>query len=87
MIENNEKPHFEHDCDHCVFLGHYENADLYICPGNTVLARFSSDGPDYESGFCAIPHYPRLQEAARRAVAKGYSVTRDHWKFKWIPNL
>jgi hypothetical protein len=69
-----EKPHFEHDCTWCVFLGHYRDADLYICPGNSIIARFSSDGPDYESGFCAIKHYPRLQEAAIRAQARGYSL-------------
>ena len=47
-------PVFEHDCDACIFLGHYEGHDLWFCPrevaGYTVIARWSSDGPDYRSG-------------------------------------
>jgi len=45
-------PVFEHDCDKCVFLGHYEKHDLYYCGENigTVIARWSSNGPDYASG-------------------------------------
>lgn len=47
-----EGPVFEHDCDECVFLGHYEKHDLYYCGKDieTVIARWSSDGPDYASG-------------------------------------
>lgn len=46
------KPRFQHDCGACVFLGHYEEHDLYYCPGEpTVIARYSSEGPGYKSGL------------------------------------
>ena len=46
-------PAFEHDCDECVFLGRYEDHDLYLCPQGgmpTVVARWGNDGPEYTSG-------------------------------------
>mgnify|MGYP006291219159 CR=1 FL=1 len=48
------KPKFKHDCAACTFLGRLtvggETADLYHCPGSkSVVARMSSDGPDYSS--------------------------------------
>ena len=49
-----QTPEFEHDCDKCTFLGHWDGHDLYHCTaqitGPTVIARFSSFGPDYKSG-------------------------------------
>ena len=45
---------FEHDCDACVFIGHYAGHDIYRCPQGgivpTIVARFGDDGPDYHSG-------------------------------------
>jgi hypothetical protein len=48
------KPQFEHDCEDCKFLGSYDGRDLYFCPGGgpTIIARRSSDPPDYSSGLC-----------------------------------
>ena len=60
---NSITPKWVHDCDRCIFLGTYQFAvqhiDLYYCPalsgadgktgGGSVLARYSDDGPDYES--------------------------------------
>lgn len=59
------KPHYQHDCDQCVWLGSITfpaplstgqapltNADLYYCErcdGGTVIARFSSKGSNYAS--------------------------------------
>jgi len=45
--------HFEHDCDVCKFLGHYQGYDLYICPNGTktVIARASSVPSNYSSGM------------------------------------
>ena len=44
------KPLYDHDCDHCTFLGtvHYNGDwhDLYVCR-NSVLARNGDDGPEY----------------------------------------
>ena len=46
------KPIHQHDCDRCVFLGTLDQRDLYFCPGEpTVIARRSSDPPDYQSGL------------------------------------
>lgn len=52
-------PRHKHDCERCVFLGSYENFDLYVCPASgerisTVVARYGDDGPDYVSGA----HWP-----------------------------
>lgn len=50
-------PRHKHDCDNCVFLGHYKKYDLYCCPKinskkiSTVVARYGDDGPDYYSGL------------------------------------
>lgn len=49
-------PIFAHDCNACIFLGHYESHDLYYCPDETpphgtVIARWSGKGPDYASGI------------------------------------
>jgi len=63
-----ENPRYVHECSTCIFLGLYEEYDLYYCPqsGNpTVIARYSSDGPDYLSSMisCMKP----LAEARRLA--------------------
>ena len=48
-------PKFTHDCTTCKYLGHYFNHDVYYCPGDTLfelgtmIARRSSDPPDYSS--------------------------------------
>ena len=46
-------PRYQHDdCDACVYLGQFNEYDLYYCPGEpTVIARASSNGPDYFSGI------------------------------------
>ena len=57
------KPKFKHDCDKCLFLGHYRGYDCYICPNKdngTLVARNGNDGTQYASVplFCfeAIIH-------------------------------
>lgn len=49
-------PKYTHDCEECVFIGTFENIDLWVHPriGDhgellNVVARFSDDGPDYVS--------------------------------------
>lgn len=76
MTEEDNIPKYKHDCARCRFLGHHDNADLYYCPaeisGPTVIARFSDDGPNYQSGiYFAYGMNPLLTEARRRAVAQG----------------
>ncbi len=67
---------YQHDCTACVYLGHFEEYDLYVCPQGgipTVIARFSSEGPDYQSGLDAGKSglLPFLAEAYSRAVSNG----------------
>lgn len=48
-----DKPQHSHDCERCKFCGSYtaldarENRDVYVCGGEGVVVRYSSDGPDY----------------------------------------
>jgi len=46
-------PHWEHDCEKCVFLGHTHSGgdrDVWYCESSdTLIVRNSSDGPDYAS--------------------------------------
>lgn len=66
---------YQHDCDKCTFLGEHENADLYFCPQGglspTVIARYSSVPPDYESGLVFAKSGTHLGEAKQRAMARG----------------
>lgn len=83
-MSSTDIPHFEHDCDRCVFLGnysddHYAKADLYWCDpatGQTVIVRYSDEHPDYSSGmvFADKSMNAALVEAKRRAVLKGLQV-------------
>ena len=66
---------YKHDCDRCIYLGRWEEYDLYFCAydllGPTVIARFGSDGPDYASGLRVASMIPELAEARTRAIAAG----------------
>lgn len=71
-----ERPRYVHDCSKCTFLGCYDEADLYFCKaqctGETVLARFSDEGSNYQSGLCfAYGVNPLLTRARRLAVQRG----------------
>jgi hypothetical protein len=80
-----DKPQFQHDCDHCVFLGRFVdeeqdppgNADLYLdYEGSsslvTVVARRGDEGSDYISGveFQRIP-------AIREGTVRGLKLALD----------
>lgn len=90
------KPIYAHDCTGCTFLGTYEwdgqSYDLYTCKQScnwpTVLARYSSDGPDYLSGLeiaKTIESHPTddkdrthpLVEAMKRAKERGHLTKKD----------
>ena len=47
-----DRPMFDHDCDSCIFLGHYDGHDLYHHKEGmeTFVARYGNDGPEYKSG-------------------------------------
>lgn len=66
---------FIHDCDNCVFLGQYEEYDLYFCNNNnpTVIARYGDNGEDYTSGLSfAKPDISKpLYEAKLKAIKMG----------------
>ena len=46
-------PVFTHDCSKCEFIDHILGMDVYVCKGciggPSLIARMSSDGPDYSS--------------------------------------
>jgi len=74
-----ESPQFKHDCSSCVFLGRHQDGktsvDLYYHPSETlpsVIARFSSEGPDYTSGMeGSYGSNPLLTTARHRAEQRG----------------
>lgn len=76
--QQSEDPQFTHDCDQCTFLGRHKEFDLYHCLQGgkmpTVLARWSSNGPDYKSGLPFIVRDPDMAEAWRRADARGLKL-------------
>ena len=72
-----DKPQFKHDCNDCKFLGQYTTpgwvkCDLYFCPQGgripTVIARYSDEGSDYNSGLGS--KLPELEEAELRAITR-----------------
>lgn len=68
------KIRYTHDCVDCIFLGQHNEYDLYFCPNTpTVVARYTSHGPDYASGlvFAKPGIDERLLEAKNRAIKKG----------------
>jgi len=60
------KRRYEHDCDHCDFLGQYYDYDLYACVReckmDTIIARKSSELSDYSSGLEFALHYGALED-------------------------
>ena len=76
-------PIYKHDCDVCIYLGSYQLVgvyDLYLCEaGKTVIARWGSEGYQYDSGFALIPNYPAITVAARRALAYYMGIV-NYWE-------
>ena len=76
-------PIYKHNCDVCVFLGSYQlvhDYDLYLCEAcKTVIARWGSEGYQYDSGLALITHYPATAVAARRALAYYMGIT-NYWE-------
>ncbi len=64
-------PRFLHDCDKCVFLGRYEEYDLYFCGERrpAVIARYGSSPEENSSWGMGPVSLPNLKEAQRRAIA------------------
>jgi hypothetical protein len=78
-------------------LGQYGEADLYACVRrtliDTVIARYSSDGPSYSSGLEFALRYGQdldmereedshiraIFEAFKRAIGRGYKPRKEYW--------
>lgn len=65
-----DSPRYDHDCTNCIFLEQYDQYDLYFCPKNdgtiaTVIARKSSEGPDYYSGLLVASNPEKFGEMGR----------------------
>jgi len=91
-----DAPRYKHDCENCVFLGNFTldvtYYDFYVCAAgkniSTVVARYSSDDPDYISGLEVALMYEKgiqkesngfispqgriLYEALKRAEERGF---------------
>ena len=74
-------PQFEHDCDHCIFLGRYDGQDLYFHPqrsqiqGDTVISRYGVDG-DYSSGLM-FGKEKKLGDPGIQHLRVAYLLARD----------
>ena len=87
MRKVSDTPLYVHDCSTCCeFLGTYASghttADLYCHKGsieNTVIQRYSSDGPDYGSGivFGADPSNELAHFAVKESLRLGYLTHND----------
>lgn len=49
---------FTHDCSTCEFLGTFNSHDLYVCSGETVIARYGNKGHEYKS--CPINQIDKI---------------------------
>ena len=67
-------PQFQHDCTACKFIATINEMDVYICKsgiGQSIIARFSSDGPDYASTDLAI---------FKRSIAENNQIGGEGWQ-------
>jgi hypothetical protein len=83
LVVTKQIPKFKHDCNVCNFLGHFENHDLYYCKNEpTVIARFSSKGPDYSSGlvFADKDVNKHLYKAKQLAIELRAKMVEIHYK-------
>lgn len=73
----NPRPRYRHNCDFCVYLGEFNDFDLYYCDkyNVTVVARWGDEfmqakqllgNPDKND--------PALKEAVKRAKLRGYKI-------------
>ena len=76
-------PIYKHDCDVCIYLGSLQLVvvyDLYLCEASkTLVVRWGSEGPQYDSGLALIPHNFAISVAARRALAY-YMGVSEFWE-------
>lgn len=92
-----DEPKFENSSDARVFLGHFQDHDLYFDPQTgipTVIARFGDAGPDYISGLAQAATNPVIAEGKRLAIEQDLLLVPDDldldlvnfWKSMSYPN-
>jgi len=72
-------PKFKHDCEKCIFLDTTDNTDLYYCgkARETIIARWSSDGPDYHSmPISVLKTIVGIKQDPLRILQKGYAKAK-----------
>lgn len=78
MPTKTDAPKYVHDCDVCVFLGNFEDMDLYVCRGEsgggTYVARQSDQDSDYISGVAFVGKVPAITRAYELAKDKGLNL-------------
>ncbi|MCX6827608.1 MAG: hypothetical protein NTV06_10160 [candidate division Zixibacteria bacterium] len=72
MVAKEDKPRYLHGCNECLWLGQFNEYDLYFCYQNgipTAIARYG-DSEDYKSGliFAELGFDEALAEANRRRL-------------------
>ena len=76
-------PNHKHDCDNCTHLGSSESTDYYVCRrgtgsfNTTLIARYSSDGPDYGSGVQGYTINPHINLAGNLALDQGLITIKE----------
>ncbi len=91
-------PNFPHDCDSCVHLGPYNRGEqvyeLYYCgrcDDGSVLARYGTEGWEYQSMpleillYAGHGHDSPLVEAARRQIQRWRNLEREAAVPSWSP--
>lgn len=51
----------EHDCDTCIFMGTFDEYDLYFCPGSKSM--IGRHGPEGEYKSLSVSTYIRIRKA------------------------
>lgn len=87
-----EDPRFIHDCETCVYLGHYKHADLYICNirpvciAPSLIARLGDEDSDYcasHPAWCFAEGFKQAdweQEVIDRAKKLGISCDKENYR-------
>jgi hypothetical protein len=81
-----QEPIYDHYCDKCFFLGHYENYDLYACfrfDGfvDDIIARYGSEEDEYISGIRSkqvSPCETEQESANELALRVAYLIALEH---------
>lgn len=81
-------PQYDHDCDHCEFLGRKDSYDLYYCRskvfGGSVIARYGSGGSEYASTPIGIFAYGQFESRSGQALKEGCRrAVKGHFTFDY----